>query len=265
MKKLVLLSFLLALACNSFAQSDNNEKFDLNSRSEQQSKNNREEHLKKIWEKQSFVNFSYNSTNLKSTDLPTLGGTYSDKFENSWGIGFQYGNSYNFSKKPIASIMFIGIDFSPINLNYNQFKKKQPSTLYTKGNSEPFNMPWHTKKQLIDYGISLGPSLTLYPFTPIQMKATDNIRLHLYFHVGYNIGLALVNGDDSIDDDELKKLWGHGLSTCFGFNLTWNGIGLGYESVNFSDFRYETFNNEYDTGRTKTDKTTNRIYLQYIF
>ena len=230
-----------------------------------------ERHYESIWKKNTFFNISLNSSTLHSDELPTVGGVYSDEYDSSFGIGLQWGHTYNFHRKPLGDVVFIGLDYSWLDVNLNEFKESETPAAYAMGEKSPYNLPWYNKKTFLDFGMSIGPSLTLYPFTSLHKKGTDNIRLQLYYHIGYSFGLAFISDVPKVDGDEEGKLFGEtrhgypsGLFTGFGFNLTWRFIGLGYEARTISKNTVK-ISGAYNTGKVKFKNTTNRFYLQLRF
>lgn len=230
-------------------------------------------HYSSIWERNTFFNISYNAASLSSKELPSALGEYMGEFDSNWGIGLQWGHTYNFHKKPIGNVLFIGLDYSWMDINVNQYEDMEKPTAYEMGNEDPYSMPWFSKKWTLDYGMSVGPSLTFYPFTALHKSGTDNIRLQIYYHVGYGLGLAFIDGvempevsnvqDSSSENTEIS--WGQGLYTSFGFNLTWKFVGIGYEARRSTNCRYKNFNSDFDTGDTKFKQPMNRVYLQFRF
>ena len=232
----------------------------------QASKKDNEIHYKSVWGKTTFINLSYINTKLSSDNLPTDNGSYSGEYKSSLGFGFLLGHTFNFHSKPIGSVMFVGLDLTPVDFNFNVYDKEKPSVQFVQSSSTPYSLPWHNKKMTLDYGISVGPSLTFYPFTNIGKSGTDNIRIHLYFHVGYSVGIGIINNVKvNKNDDESEMLWGHGLFTRYGLNISWDFIGIGYEAHNFSNFTYRPTGSDFKTGNVKTEQTSNRIYLQFRF
>ena len=215
-------------------------------------------HYKEVWGRTTFFNISYNNTTFESKEFPTAvanvdgSGKYSlgtplwGKFKNQFGFGLQWGHTYNFHKKPIGDVLFIGLDYSWLDFNLNKYRADSLANyqfaMVTVDKKDRYPLPWHNEMMTFDYGMSLGPSLTLYPFTAIGKKGTDDIRLQLYFHVGYAISMAFIKDVQDVDDSSsyystssttdktTEMALGHGLFTSFGVNLTWKFIGLGYEA-----------------------------------
>ena len=219
-----------------------------------------------IWKKNTYLNISYNNTSFSSNEFPTQDGMYEDKYDSKYGLGLQYGKTFLFHKKPIGDVLFIGLDYTGIDLNYNVFEKSDPAPQYFRGERTPYNLPWHNKKLSLDYAMMAGPSLTIYPFTALGYDATDRIRIQLYYHLGYNVGMTFVKDVEEKKgelgtDHEL----GHGFLTSFGFNVTWDFVGIGYESRRASRNRVQSVDDDYKSSSIDTKQTTNRIYLQFRF
>ena len=221
--------------------------------------------LRDTWGQNTYLNISYDMTKLSSDEFPSTKGGFKNEFDNKLGVGLQWGHTFNFHKRPLGNVLFIGLDYTWLDCNYNSYDASAEPAGYTRG-EQVLNMPWHYKKSSIDYGMSLGPSFTLYPFTSANSSGAQKIRLQLYFHVGYDIGATFIN--DVIDKDGEKKnrtTWGHGLFTSFGANVSWSFIGVGYEMRNASSLNYNYIDKEFDTGKLKLKQQMNRLYLQFRF
>ncbi len=285
MKKLLFSIYALFIVCAGYAQDDylpeEIEEMDstevtslediINSQNILKQKTDNDSHYSTIWGRNTFFNISYNTTTLSSKELPSASGEYTGEYNNKLGLGLQWGHTYNFHKKPIGDVLFIGLDYSWLDLNVNLYDQEDKPLSYEIGDSDPYNMPWFNKKWAADYGMSLGPSLTLYPFTSLRKSGTDNIRLQVYYHVGYSLGLTFISDVEtpkktaSSSKESTEIAWGHGLFTSFGFNLTWKFVGLGYEARRGSNYQFKNFNSDFDTDATEFKQTTNRIYIQFRF
>ena len=204
-------------------------------------------------------------TKLSSKEFPSTSGGFENEFDNKLGVGLQWGRTFNFHKRPLGNVLFIGLDYTWMDLNYNSYDESTAPAQYTRG-EQVLNMPWHNKKTSFDYGMSLGPSLTLYPFTSVNSSGAQKIRLQLYFHVGYEIGGTIINDVvNKSGDKKSQTTWGHGLFTSFGANLSWSFIGVGYEMRNAGSLNYNYVDDEFDTGKLKLKQQINRLYLQFRF
>ncbi len=271
---ILFLSFMYGI-CN--AQINNNEIKDMDDIIEVETsakvKEADESHYASVWSRKSFFNISSNSVTFMSSNFPTKDGVYFGEFDSSAGIGIQVGHTYDFHKKALGGVVFLGLDYTWLDLNYAQFKHSDeaPDYVYNDYSStgeKKYNLPWHNKKQIINYGMSVGPSLTLYPFTAIHNKYTDHFRIQIYWHIGYDLGLGIIKDVNSgyDEDAERKYAYFHGLFRTWGFNVTWKSIGFGYESRRGKNYKFQAFDEEYQTedpfkGRLKN----NRFYIQFRF
>jgi hypothetical protein len=256
---------------------------------ESQSKYNNDNatRLKGIWSKTKFFNISYNTTKMSSEDFPMPGFRGVNlEFKNKLGVGLQWGRTFNFHKRPLGDIVYIGLDYTWMDLNFNQYNSYtlndngyKPDGSNVDTNINGFNdselnesetgkrlLPWNHKKMTLDYGMSIGPSLTFYPFTPIHSDITDKIRFNFYFHVGYCASGTLIK--DVLNSDGKTKeqfAWGHGLYTSYGGSLTWNSIGIGYEWRDDSKLTYKAAKKDFDSGDMKIKQKITRVYLQFRF
>lgn len=271
MKKLLfsLFTFACVLTGNAMESGDTTRVTTLNDIIAQESRTKTDvkydQHMRNIWSKNTFFNISYNKTKLSSDEFPTIsldGHGFHNEFKCDWGVGLQWGQTFNFHKKALGNVVFIGLDYTWMDMNFNQYKASVQPMEYLSGDGYVTNpMPWHNKKMTIDYGMSVGPSLTLYPFTPMHKNAADNIRLQGYFHVGYKAAGFLIK--DSSKKNQFA--WGHGLYTAFGGNLTFNAIGIGFEARNDNNISVKHAKSDFGGNKMKFKEKTTRIYIQFRF
>ena len=221
-------------------------------------------HQRDIWSHDTYLNISYNKTKFSSEEFPSTTGGFSNEFKNDIGFGLQMGHTYSFHKKPIGSVLFIGLDFNWIDLNFNKYKEGSLPTdsIYSLGEGIK-SLPWHNEKMTLGYGMSVGPSFTFYPFTPLNGKGGNKVRLHLYFHVGYGVEGAIIKNVIEGGDISDQWAWAHGLNTSFGASVSWDHIGVGYEYRNDSNLKFKAIDSEFDTGKMKAKEKTGRIFLQF--
>ena len=197
-----------------------------------------------------------------SDEFPIGGGQgRHNEFENDLGVGLQWGQTFNFHKKALGNFLFLGLDYTWMDVNFNQYKLSDATPGYGTGTFETPTMPWHNKKMSIDYGMSVGPSLTLYPFTPLHKSAADNIRLQAYFHIGYKAEAFIIQEVK----DKTEYAWGHGLFTALGGNLTFNRIGFGMEMRNDNSINVKHVDKEYGSEKMKFKEKITRFYIQFRF
>lgn len=269
--------FIMAMATNCQAQNEKNGAADsidfpsldeiIETEANLSSKNENERHYKRVWGKTTFLNLNYSMSTFSSDAFPSASSPYQCEYKNKLGLGLLSGNTYNFHKKPIGTVLFIGLDYVPFDLNLNLYDEEEASPQYTQGEKEPYSLPWHKKKMTLDYGMSVGPSLTFYPFTAIHCNPTDHIRLQFYYRVGYHIGAGMIEKVSTSRDKNEKAefLWANGMSTSYGANLTWGFVGVGFEKRQFSKFLYHPISSDYKTGDVECEQTNERVYIQFRF
>ena len=249
-----------------------------------------ESHYRDVWSRKGYFNISYNSTTLTpDQSIPTgVGGNVVPEFKSDWGVSLNIGRSYALHKSPIANMLQFNFDFSYIDLNVNHFKHEgDGKNLYDSrevlpGTTDKFFTPWNLEKYDFNYGMSVGPSISIAPFTSTNVSGLHHIKLNAFFHVGYHVSLLYMlndeeadmnQGDDPTDPiaveryekmkDNLKLDLGHGLITSFGFSVTWKFIGLGYEhrsgSLEYKSLSKNDFSNE----KYKSKSSTNRVFIQF--
>ena len=253
------------------------------------SRYSRQKHFTDVWSRRSYLNFSYNSSSLEMKEsgakAATGLGNETDglvpKFKNDWGVSLQVGRSYRLHKEPIANVALFCIDYTGIDLNVNHFKAEKGNVLYNStekyysDNDEYYYTPWLLEKYEVNYGMSLGPSLILAPFTYVNnADALHHLKFHVYFHIGYHASALWMQNDEDKDSnqsgsseeyktmkDNLKMDWGHGMMTSFGVAMTWKSIGIGYEHRS-SSIKYQAMTTaDFSKDKFKFDNVTNRIYI----
>ena len=257
--------------------------------------NSAERHFSDVWGRRSYINFAYNTATLspKGTVLTGINnGTVKD-MSSDWGVSFQYGRSYRLHKLPISNILQFCIDFTGIDLNVNHCKNVGEKTLYdsrqivTKDNDEYYYYtPWNMEKYDFNYGMSIGPSLTLAPFTSVSQKELHYLKFQLYYHIGYHVSFLYMPNDKEADmndakqqyddagqiikeyrykqemADNFKMDWGHGLINSFGLNVSWKFIGIGYE-YRTANLKYKAINTgQYGDDKYEFSNSISRVYLQ---
>lgn len=250
-------------------------------------------HFQNVWKRRSFFNMSWTESKMKYKGDKKTGNDIDD-FKSDWGVTLQSGTNYRLHKKPIAKMINIALDYSWLNLNVNHIKDadhEDGEFLYnsTKRNvvsgesgktDEYYVYPWKLEKYEANYGMTLGPSITIAPFVPLGVKQLDYLKIQAYYHIGYSASFLYTLNKEKFDEnqnpsqsnadaykdyntmkDNLKLQWGHGMTSTFGFNIFWKRVGIGYERTT-GTFKYKNFNTG-DFGREKTKFTNeySRIYL----
>lgn len=248
----------------------------------------KEKHFGKVWSYRGYFNISYNNSTLSPkepilTGVPNLNGGYVPEFKTDWGVSLQRGRNYRLHKKAIANVAQFNIDYTWIDLNFNHFKAEGSKDLYDSSQKttykdddsevECYYTPWNLEKYEANYGMSIGPSLTLAPFTYINVPALHFLKFNIYYHIGYHVSVLYMINDKEADAnqeggdyktmaDNLKLDLGHGIINSFGVNMSWKAIGIGYEHRT-GKLKYQSLTTS-DFGKDKYDfnSTTNRVYIQ---
>ncbi len=253
-----------------------------------------ERHFLDVWGRRSYLNVSYNSTTLSPKGTVPTGvnnGTVKD-MKSDWGLSLQYGRSYRLHKTPVSNILQFCIDYTGIDLNVNHFKSVgDPKGLYDSRNkievkqdyktTSYFYTPWNMEKYEFNFGMSLGPSVTIAPFTSSDNRGLHYLKFNAFYHIGYHISLLYMPNDKDADlndgsditytskkdkedmAENLKMEWGHGLIHSFGFNISWKVIGIGYE-YRMASLKYKSMNtSSYGSEKYDFKSSTNRIYIQF--
>lgn len=298
MKKLFLSGLALIWTCLAFAQSTpgNAPVLDLAEDTTQvttikdiiavqelvSSSNSNEEHYKNVWGRNSFFNLGYNmSGNLNPKDHPSLG--YIDKpipeFKIDKGGMLQLGHSYRLHKKPIANMVQFNLDYTYIDLNVNHYKHSDDIVSYkpypenenndgghsTYGRNQTKYIPWGAGKYEVNYAMTLGPSITIAPFTYLNIPQLHFVKLNFYFHYGYQVALL---GMMYNDDDKTKEKWntdclniGHGVVQGLGLSLSWKSIGIGWETRSAKPTYQSLSKDLYGDEKYKFKSSASRLYL----
>lgn len=237
-------------------------------------------HYEKVWSYSSYFNIGFNSAKMTPKNDISLGCDYNNgiapEFKSDWGISLHLGHNYALHKRPIADILRFNIDYSYIDLNLNHYKREKGNQLYdsnaTYGNYQ--YMPWCMQKYEINYGMALGPSITLAPFMNLNVSNLHFLKLNIYYHIGYAVSILAMDNDTKYDinppqtnnnksaDSSIVASWGHGLTNSFGFNLSWRFIGVGYE-VKTGPLNYQALQkDDYGKNHYKFNTTTGRVFLE---
>lgn len=242
-------------------------------------------HYNSVWARRKFFNISYNMSTLSPKENINTGtgvlNDYVQDFKSSVGVSLQQGKSYRLHKKPILNLLQFYLDYTPLDLSFNHYKSGDKgynsSAKWTPDNSEAsyFYMPWDLEKYEVSYGMTLGPSITIAPFTYLKnMNALHFLKINMYYHVGYQGSVLFISNNEKVDanlntssydyemmKENLKMNWGHGMVTSFGVSMTWKNIGVGFEHrVANNKFKPVT-SKDFGSESKKFKTTTNRIYV----
>ena len=256
-----------------------------------------ERHYASVWGRPRFFNISKNSSRLSpkediETDIPSYNDGKVPEFKTNWGFSIQFGRDYRLHKKPIGNTLQFYIDYVGIDLNVNHYKAEDAPKLYNSTNKELtihnkgehkdenfWRTPWMLEKYEFNYGMLVGPSMTIAPFNYVKgAPGLHHLRMNFFFHIGYHASILWMKNDSDKDvntystnaqsnfrvmEKNLKMDWGHGLIHSFGFSFTWKMIGFGYEH-RVGSVKYKSLNTgDFGNNSYKFNTTTNRIFLQF--
>lgn len=236
-------------------------------------------HHEKVWSYNSYFGFAYSSSKLSpKTDIP-LGYDYNNglvpEFKSDWGLTLMLGHSYGLHK-PIAGILKFNIDYTYINLAINHYKAEDGDKLYDSNaiNDQSKYLPWCLDKYEYSYSMTLGPSITVAPFTHTGSNGLHFLRFNMFYHIGYQLAFVDMINDNKYDInttvgvDKLnrKAVWGlgHGLTNSFGFKLSWKTIGFGCEWIS-GNLNYRNFSSTYGRNHYKFKESSSRVFLEIRF
>lgn len=265
------------------------------------SRNTNVAHFSNVWRRKSYFNLSYNkNATLDGKDIELGYDGYNNgvapKFKADWGASIQLGHSYNLHRKPIANVLQFNLDYTYIDLNINHYKAEDADKLYNSANtweyvedkdkSECLYTPWCLQKNEINFGMMIGPSITIAPFTYVNVPQLHFFKINVYYHIGYHVSMLWMMNDEDKDanpvtkypgyenkdqqaaydnykqmNDALKIDLGHGLISSFGFSVSWKSIGIGYE-VRKGKLDYQSMNKTIFGGeKYRFNAVTSRVYL----
>ena len=255
------------------------------------SRNSIVSHFEDVWSRQGYVNISFNSTSLSpdntiETGVPSLNNGKVPEFKSNWGVSIQLGRDYRLHKKPISNILQFYIDYNYIDFSVNHFRAEgNGDRLYNSGKmfkeqadskDSVFFLPWNLQKYEASFGMSLGPALTIAPFTYVKSKSLHYLHFNMYYRIGYHASILYMPNDKDADinqnsksqgyekmSDNVKLCWGHGMTHSFGFSASWKSIGIGYEHRS-SKAKYKAVSSK-DFGSQSYDfsSSNNRIFIQF--
>lgn len=267
----------------------------INEQQEISVRNSNINHFADVWERKSYVNLSFNSTTMSpKSPIPTgvsYNGGVAPEFKSDWGASIQLGRSYKLHKKPISNILQFYIDYTYFDLNVNHFKAESDGkNLYNSSNTYRINpadkdsvfyMPWNLQKYELNYGMAIGPSVTIAPFTKLSNQNLHYLKFNLYYHIGYHVSLLYIPNNEDADVNQetnssksaykqretmknnLKLSLGHGFTHTFGFNVSWKLIGLGYEHRSATQKSKILGKSDFGSVDNEFSVSSNRFYVQF--
>lgn len=257
-------------------------------------------HKQSVWGRKTYLNLSYM---LKSSLTPegniplgykVNGSEFAQKYEADKAFALQIGHSYALHKKPIANVVQFNLDYTFIDISVAKYKKEPGEKLYDSSSkweekddddrwgsaNEKQYIPWSLGKWDINYGMNLGPSITIAPFTYLKnAPGLHFLKLKAYYHIGYQVGLMVLSGDKKADaayeknenqyqsdfQDNIKLNFDHGLTQSFGVSLSWKAIGVGYETRWDKKSYKNVLPSIYGSETYKFKGSSSRVYIQFCY
>ncbi len=244
------------------------------------SRNTSVAHYEKVWSYSSYFDLAYNNRSELNPKAPIqLGYNYNGgiapNFKADWGASLVLGHNYGLHK-PIAGIVKFNIDYTYIDLDFNHYKPEGNGKLYDSeaeyGGTEKYKyIPWCMEKYEANYGMALGASVTAAPFIMLNKPQLHFFKFNFFYHVGYHVSMLMAMNNKKYDvnppaDDKSNNSYnlnfGHGLTTSFGFRVSWKTIGFGYEMRTGKLDYVNLQKSDYGKDHYKFDTRTNRIFLE---
>ncbi len=238
-------------------------------------------HYHRVWGYRSFVNFIYHGTAKMTPDEPVQTGVgLAPEYKAKMGFALQVGRNYRLHKRPIANVAQFNLDFTGFDLSLNIYDTESVNGSKVYNSAKTFNYdgqdyfytPWNLEKYEANYGMSIGPSITIAPLTYAKGREAHFLKLNAFYHVGYSASAMFIKYDENAvnkpestsaqSNDDNCFLWGHGMINSFGGSLSWRNIGIGFEhrtgKLTYQSFSTDSFSkvkSKFKTGLT-------RLYFQ---
>lgn len=222
--------------------------------------------LDAVWDRRGMFNLVYNNPATLSIKqaVPTESGKTGALYESKFGFSLQSGKNHMLHKKPIGNIVGINLDFLPLDLTVNKYASSGPTVTKLERNGGVNIRPWDNPKWEANYGMCLGPSITVAPFVPLKKKGLSFFKLNGYFHVGYSASLILFMDESTEKMNSLVADFGYGMYTSYGVNLSWKVLGFGYEHRSGTS-KYRPISSDFGTEKYEMISTQDRLYINFRF
>lgn len=247
-----------------------------------------------VWKPKKYFTMSYVNHTLNGKDLPLYNrkkDEYKEQdstFKSDWAVSIKRSRTIKLHKRPISDILLFGLEFSGMDVSVSHFKKndavyynsqkKHIETDDDDTKNEYYYMPFGSEMYNLSYGLHIGPSITIAPFTHLKSRGLANIRLQGYFTIGYRAAFSILTNNEDMDvntdrdsedfekvNDVIKCNWATGLTTAWGLRFNWKRIGISYEVVK-GDLKYKSFSTKiFGKNKYNFSETSKRISLVYLW
>lgn len=286
MKRLFSILLLLPAAATLWAQSNVSIDDIINEKKKVSTTTNSTEHFAAVWHPRTYFDLIYTRNaelvpkKFEQFNDYTGVNTPLDRYKADWAFGIKNGRSIYLHRRPIGRVLYVGLDYTWIDLMLNHYQASCDNAGYCFDSSQMLSeggkvFPVNGSKYEMNYGMALGPSITLAPFVYVEgANGLHHLKFNAYYHVGYNVGMLSCMGDEDQDYDsqgQTSLLFGHGLTMSYGASINWKCLGLGIEvrkaALKHKSGSVPLFNSDDDTGEGVYDfnSTGQRLFLQFRF
>ncbi len=195
-----------------------------------------EQHLDRVWSRKSLMGFSW-VTSQTLTDKTT-----GNEWKHEFAAGLQWGKTYYLHRKPIAGMIKFGLDWNWMDVTYAKYKNPledmagAPKSYYDEGDDLFTDID--LGMQQIDYGMAIGPSITVNPVGHLMVGA--------FFHYIPTASMVLM-------DSEISAAYVG--SMAWGMTISHKAFFVGFES-RWGTGKYSKFDiDDLDEGLGYDDET----------
>lgn len=163
-----------------------------------------------------FFNIGYVHSTLTPENEKSMEGNY--------GYSMSLGNRYWLHKQPIAGILKFGLDAIWFDTNYVNLKTESSDGNYYDDDDyfddEGMFNEINTGSHQIEFGLGIGPSITVAPFAQKSTQIKD-LRASLFFHAVPSFSGILMD-----NDGDLKLNYGFVPFLKFGGCINWKALSF---------------------------------------
>lgn len=195
-----------------------------------------------------YLNIGYVSQHLKAVDDPDGEAKIKSKF----GTSLSSGRTFFLNQEPIAKVLYFGIDWTYLDLNYAQFKQSETYS-FDNGNGETITETDNYITHKGEVGMQVGPS--------VHVGLTDGFSLS--GHVRYAPSYSLLYADEEFSG-------GFGNFFTSGLTANYGAFGLGFEtrwgsSKHSFNVDIEELEEQEVTVKEKIKLSGSRVFLAFRF
>lgn len=158
-----------------------------------------------------YFNIGYAWEKLEAVDFPS-------EEESEWAAFITWGRTFYLHKKPIANMLKIGLDLTWTDMTIASYEVDQlvEETTDFMGMTLPVYSQREASMYRMDYGVHLGPSVTVNPVSALCVNA--------YFRYAPTFAMSMTKSGDSWD-------MGYGYASLFitGAAVSYKAISVGCE------------------------------------